>query len=166
MKTLPDTCWNWILSAEGGEVNNAADRGGHTRYGISQRAYPDIDIASLTPDEARDIYARDYWEAAHCNQLPEPVATAHFDAAVNHGVWRASILLQRALRVAEDGIIGPVTLARVEQADPLQLLLDMLGHRALFYHRIVANDASQNRFLHGWLLRTYRLTIYLLTKVL
>jgi lysozyme family protein len=61
---------NEVLRSEGGLVNDPADPGGLTNYGISQRAYPGVDIAKLTKEEAIAIYYRDYWLAAKCDKLP------------------------------------------------------------------------------------------------
>lgn len=78
-----------ILEVEGGYVNHPNDPGGETKYGISKRAYPNLDIRNLTPEAALAIYRRDYWD-----KLPpglEPAARWFlFDCAVNHGVSRAS----------------------------------------------------------------------------
>ena len=50
-----------VLDWEGAVTNDAADPGGLTKYGISQRAYPSLDIASLTVEQAAVIYHQDYW---------------------------------------------------------------------------------------------------------
>jgi lysozyme family protein len=57
-----NTIEEWILAVEGGYVNNPADPGGETKYGISKRAYPNIDIAKLTLDQALNIYYNAYWQ--------------------------------------------------------------------------------------------------------
>lgn len=78
-----------VLAHEGGDVHHQDDPGGRTRYGISQRAYPKLDIANLSRPEAITIYYLDYWVAAGCDGLPEQLAYIVFDAAVNSGVARA-----------------------------------------------------------------------------
>lgn len=159
---LPDIAWHWIRAAEGGEVDDPADRGGRTVYGISQRAYPDLDLSTLTEADARAIYERDYWQAARCDALPPAIAVAHFDAAVNHGVGAAVRLLQEAARVTADGIIGPQTLGAVGKWSEPVLVVELLGRRALKYHRMVLADESQDRFHRGWLNRLFRLHHFLL----
>ena len=57
------------LAHEGGYVNDPADPGGETKFGISKRAYPDVDIKSLTRQEAEMIYRRVYWEKAGCDKM-------------------------------------------------------------------------------------------------
>ena len=54
-----------------GYVNDPKDPGGETNYGISKRAYPDVDIKNLTEDGAKDIYKRDYWDKNKCEDLSE-----------------------------------------------------------------------------------------------
>ena len=56
-----DRIIEFTLQEEGGYVNNPADPGGMTKYGISKRSYPNLDIANLTIDQAKAIYERDFW---------------------------------------------------------------------------------------------------------
>lgn len=112
-----------VLKHEGGYVFNRNDPGGETKYGISKRAYPHLDIKSLTAEQAGEIYRRDYWDKCRCDEMPYAVALMVFDAAVNSGIKRAGQWLQEAIRTAEnmrlvvDGIIGPVTLGALRQCD-------------------------------------------------
>lgn len=140
---------------EGGYVNDPADPGGETKYGISKRAYPDEDIANLTPERAAEIYRPDYWDAAHCNDLPWPVNLVVFDGAVNQGVFAAKRCLQLALKVTADGVVGPVTLAAAARRDPLELAIDVLSHRALRY----AGTSNFDRFGRGWMVRVIRIAM-------
>ena len=50
-----------LMDHEGGYANAKYDRGGETKYGISKRQYPDLDIENLTLEQARSIYFKDYW---------------------------------------------------------------------------------------------------------
>ena len=83
-----------LLEVEGGYVDHPSDPGGRTNFGISQRAYPDLDIRSLTRSEAISIYHRDYWTRIP-ESLPDDVRWFAFDCAVNHGVARALGWLQK-----------------------------------------------------------------------
>ena len=98
---------NWT----GGRVGAGQLRG--TKFGVSAAAYPDLAIAALTLDEARDIYRADYWNRVAADRLPGPLALLLFDAAVNNGVRRATVWLQELLHVTPDGEVGPRTLAAV-----------------------------------------------------
>ena len=51
-----------VLRHEGGYVNDPLDLGGETKYGISKRSYPHLDIKNLTLDQAKQIYFRDFWQ--------------------------------------------------------------------------------------------------------
>ncbi|MDX1506567.1 MAG: glycosyl hydrolase 108 family protein, partial [Spongiibacter sp.] len=95
-----------VLAEEGGWVNDPRDPGGETKYGICKRQYPDIDIKSLTVDDAKAIYLRDYWGALPAC-LPEPVDSLVFNCGVNCGVGTAIRLLQRAVGTKDDGDWGP-----------------------------------------------------------
>lgn len=77
------------FEATGGLVNDPDDPGGLTKWGISKRAYPHLDIANLTRQQAEVIYFKDYWALLGCVALPWPLQLVHFDAGVNHGVSRA-----------------------------------------------------------------------------
>jgi lysozyme family protein len=100
-----------VLHHEGGYVWNPSDPGGETKYGISKRAYPEIDIVSLTKEDAEEIYKRDYWDRIKGDDLPVGIACVVMDYAVNSGISRASKALQSACGLADpDGIIGPHTL--------------------------------------------------------
>ena len=62
-----------ILAAEGGYVDSKNDYGNATKYGISQRQYPRVDIAAITPDGALAILERDYWNHYHCDEINDQV---------------------------------------------------------------------------------------------
>ncbi len=149
----------FVLEAEGGYVDDPNDAGGETNYGISKRSYPDLDIKTLTEGQAKDIYFNDYWLRARCDDMPAYIAMAVFDTAVNMGVTTAAKLLQRAAGVTDDGIIGPKTLGAVYRLSPESLLPEFLSQRALRYHQLAdePDEAHNQRFIRGWLRRTFAL---------
>lgn len=142
-----DDSGNWT----GGEIGVGQLRG--TNFGISAASYPNLDIRNLTQAEAAAIYFRDYWTAASCPKLPDRVAIAHFDAAVNCGLGAAAKLLQRAVGVLDDGQIGPETLAAVAARPELDVLQAMLWQRVRRY----ATIADPSGAWRGWILRTVKL---------
>ncbi|MDX2350637.1 MAG: glycosyl hydrolase 108 family protein [Porticoccus sp.] len=147
-----------ILDLEGGYVNDPLDPGGETNFGISHRQYPQLDIKSLTCEQAVDIYWRDYWLATHCHQLPPAFAVFLFGSAVNHRLKTAHRFLQLGLGVAPDGVIGPVTIAAAHNAlDPSRNLAIMFSHRAKLYHSLVIADSAKSRFIRGWYKRLFLL---------
>lgn len=86
----------FVFRWEGGYVNDPNDPGGETKYGISKRSHPQLDIANLTEADAKAIYERDYWQASGADELLWPLSLAHFDSAVNAGVGQARSWLQAA----------------------------------------------------------------------
>ncbi len=156
---------NRVLEDEGGTERAAGDPGGQTRYGISAREYPNLDIAHLTRADAIAIYHRDYWRRYGFDALPGPIAAKVFDLAVNIGPGHAIGCLQRALRatghrVTEDDALGPITSAAARAAVPFALLA-ALRSEAAGYYRVIAALArgpranADREFLTGWLNRAY-----------
>lgn len=135
-----------VLSHEGGYSLDPRDPGGETQWGISKRAYPAVNIRALTRDQAIEIYRRDYWARVQGDKLPAAVAFQVLDAAVNHGVGTAIRWLQRAVGVADDGVIGPLTLAAVAAAPAADLVLLFNAERLEFYAKLSTFDA----FGKGW----------------
>jgi lysozyme family protein len=137
-----------VLKHEGGYSNDPRDPGGETRFGISKRAYPDVDILRLTEDEAKAIYKRDYWDKLRPDELPQELAICVFDCAVNMGRDKAIRLLQRACGVAQDGVMGGNTLAAANRlVDPV---VRFSAERIIAYTGIRGFDT----FGKGWLRRT------------
>lgn len=127
-----DKAFQITVGVEGGYVNDPADPGGETRYGISKRAHPDVDIKSLTMDQAKAIYLRDYWTPSGCSSMPERIGHLVFDCAVHHGVKTAIKLLQRALKVADDGEFGPVTRGQLLARDTNETADLLMAQRMLY----------------------------------
>ncbi len=96
-----DRAFDFVVGSEGGYVDDPDDPGGETKYGISKRAYPHLDIKSLTLDQAKGIYLSDYWNKSGCNNLPYPLDFCVFDTAVNLGVGRAAKMYSQAVNWQE-----------------------------------------------------------------
>lgn len=125
-----DTAIERVLGHEAGYVNDPADPGGETKWGISKRSYPHVDIANLTREEAKEIYRRDFWD---------PLADAHpavryqlLDFAVNSGIQTAIRKLQQAVRVADDGHWGPISRAALRSMPLNDVLMRMNALRLEF----------------------------------
>lgn len=154
-----------VLRDEGGYVDNPADRGGATKFGISRRAYPDLDIRNLTREQAVAIYFRDFWQRFHFSTVPGLVGAKLFDLAVNIGPGHAVKCLQRALRacksvVPEDGVLGSETAAAASSANQLALLAALRSEGAGYYRVLAAlergrRESGDREFLDGWLNRAY-----------
>lgn len=115
-------CLELVLEHEGGFVNHKKDPGGPTNFGVTQKVYdayrktrarPYQSVKFISDDEVRNIYKLQYWDRVQGDALPIGLDYAVFDYAVNSGVARAAKHLQSCLGVAQDGIIGTITLAAI-----------------------------------------------------
>lgn len=134
---------NWT----GGVVNQGELRG--TMYGISAKAYPKIDIKSLTLSTAQALYRRDYWDKVKGDLLPNVVSVAVFKEAVNLGVEGAIKALQRSLKVDPDGDLGQVTVGIAANHPPLLTVKGFLTECAFEYTQM----ANWPKYGKGWLAR-------------
>lgn len=138
-----------LLDIEGGYVNDPNDPGGETKYGISKRSYPHLNIAELTRAEAIEIYRHDFWMVAVLDQYPAAISYQLLDAAVHHGIGTALRMLQRAVGVADDGHIGPVTLSALATVSDTDLVMRFLAERLAYMTRL----RNWKRNATGWALR-------------
>lgn len=134
----------FLFEQEGGYVNDPSDPGGVTKFGISKRSYPGVDIDALTKEGAAEIYKRDYWDICRCEELPHGLDLLVFDTAVNQGAATSIKLLQRALNVTDDGIMGRGTLAAANHA--VNGIEEFLARRMFQY----AINPQVHRFGLGW----------------
>ena len=147
-----------LLKDEGGNDDDPDDHGGRTSRGITQREwsawlqlhpYPGApaDVWDAPDGEIEALYEDHYWEP-WCDKLPVGVDYLYFDFAVNAGPHRATITLQRAIGVADDGVFGPITLLAATKADPKLLISAFSEAKRKFYRSL-----RQPKFLRGWLNR-------------
>jgi len=133
----------FVISHEGGYSRDPQDPGGETKFGISRRAYPNIDIAALTEEGAKEIYLRDYWLPIGADDLPTPADIVAFDTAVNLGISFARELLHETNND----------------------VVTMLFYRLRKYSRIVATHPELLKYLRGWLNRVLDLYDYIRQEV-
>lgn len=117
-----------LLKTEGGYVNDPEDRGGETKYGISKKAHPELDIPTLTISDAKQIYKEKYWKEINADSLPPGLQEMAFDAAVNQGPTWTKRALARAKGDAKE----------------------FMNMRAKRYAAIVRADPTQKKFTRGW----------------
>lgn len=146
----------FVLQCEGEVSDNPTDPGGLTKYGISKRSHPKLDIMALTRQDAIDIYRKDYWDICKCDELPDGVALLVFDQAVNQGTHVARKDLQKAVKVTQDGVIGPKTISAVRMMDYQDVIEELVTIRLCRYSDIVFRDPKMKIFLAGWTKRTIK----------
>ena len=118
---------NWT----GGRVNIGQLKG--TKYGIAANTYGDLDIVNLTLEQAKAIYHRDWWLKAGADQLDAAIVFQLWDFAINAGMGTAVRALQRAVRVADDGSIGPLTIRAARAMSTTDVLMRLTAQRLRFY---------------------------------
>jgi len=131
MRESFDIAIEFVLKREGGYINDPRDPGGETKFGISKRSYPQLDIKNLTKEQAIAIYRKDYWQRCGCDSMSYPMDVIVFDTAVNMGVQRALTLYQ-------------------ENTDWRDYLLARIQH----YNSIARKNPA---FLRGWINRVIEL---------
>ena len=143
-----------VLAKEGGYVFNPKDSGGETKFGISKRSYPKLDIKNLTREQAIEIYRADFWNGVRAYRLPANIRLHVFDFAVNAGVGKAIKKLQIAASVKADGIIGNLTLEASKRVTPWKYAEERVKHYVALV-RVRPNDLE---FLNGWMRRNLEIT--------
>lgn len=143
-----------LLQREGGDkyTEIKGDLGGGTKYGISQRSFPAIDIEYLTETRAREIYKREYWDKVRGDEVDnQRIANLMFDTAVNMSPYRAIKFAQMCLGVPADGVVGPNTLGSINHVVNADAFIAAYSNfRIARYVAIVGDDPTQAKFLQGW----------------
>lgn len=148
-----------IIAREGGAkiTRDPHDPGGVTKFGISKRAYPDVDIENLTYEQAKDIYIRDYFVGTRVIMLPVELQEPVLDFCVHSGPSHGVRYLQKVLGVQQDGRIGPKTLAAVRAGNIPAILAAYQRERVLFLCRQVVAKPIKLKYLVGWVARVMNL---------
>ena len=143
-----------VLEHEGGYVNDPKDLGGETKYGITKRFYPELNIKELTIEKAKQIYKDDYWDKNRVESLPQNLWHIFFDMCVNMGRRTAVKVLQRAAvnrgrDIEVDGGLGPTTIKALNGVE-----LDRVrAYRVKFYVDLITAKPEQEKFFLGWFRR-------------
>lgn len=145
-----DQAFERLVGHEGGYVNHPEDPGGETNWGITLRTARENGytgrMIDMTREQAKAIYRTAYWQRAKADQYDGAIAFQLFDAAVNHGIGQAIRFLQRAVGVADDGIVGPVTLRAVNSMPVTDVLARFNAERLEFYTKL----STWPTFGKGW----------------
>lgn len=141
-----DEAVEYILEFEGGYVNDSNDPGGETKFGISKRSFPNLDIKNLSRDQAKEIYRSHYWVKCQCDLLPPCLRLMVFDCAVNQGSSRAGRILQESVKATIDGVIGPETLRAARTIDAA----DAVSFYAMRRHQSYTRNPRWGIYGAGW----------------
>lgn len=163
-----DEAFERLIGSEGGFSKDPRDPGNWTggrlgvgelkgtKYGLAANTYPDLDIEHLTLEQAKRVYERDWWLKIGADQIPPALAYQVWQFAVNAGMGTAKRAMQFAAGVAEDGRVGPITLAAVAAAD-LNDLLMRFNARVLEHYASLSTFAT---FGKGWTRRVAQNLLY------
>ena len=158
----------FVLKWEGGyTLHKNPTEPYYTFAGIYQGAYPNWEGWKLLKEgkieEAKelvkDFYYIHFWKPLKADHMPEKVAIAIFDTAVNFGLKRAIKGLQKILGVLPDGIVGPITLKAIKERDEEQLTREYLKRRVIYYAKL--NCERFNIYKKGWINRVFDLMEFL-----
>ncbi len=153
-----ETALRVVFHHEGGFVDNPADKGGPTKYGITAAALaaflgpitPD-DIPTLTEARATAVYHKQWTDMRLDEVHSSLVSTVLFDQAVLDGTVGAILRMQTVLGIATDGRMGTLTLAAINCEDAERLAFRYVRASVHYYTRIVEHDSTQAVFLGGWI---------------
>ena len=161
MMKIFDKIIEHVFEIEGGFVDDPKDPGGKTKYGISQKTFPHLEIEKLTKEQAADIYRKHYWDPyPFFEEIKSPqVVLKLYMAGINMGQKSANICLQRAVRsfkyLDADGIIGPKSLEAINSIPHKELIPAFNSECAGRYRMLCAKNPSLRKFLRGWINRAY-----------
>lgn len=154
-----------ILEHEGGFVDNPADHGGPTKYGITAPTLAEFrgkpataaDVAALEPSEAEALYCK-WWNDLRLDEVESfSVALAVFDQAVLDGWSSAVSRLQTILGIAVDGKMGTRTIQAVNREVGEALAFRFIRASVHHYTHLCEFDTMQVKFLPGWIDRLFSL---------
>lgn len=146
-----------LLDREGRdkETNYPEDKGGRTKWGISEKANPKAWAdGDVTESEAREIFESKYVTSPGFHKIEDPaLKESLIDFGVMSGPGLAISKLQGILKVDQDGVLGPKTLAAIAAWEPRRLTNKLALERVKMASRVVKKDPSQLKFIEGWINR-------------
>lgn len=132
--------FEFVMKWEGGSLitKDPDDPGGTTKYGITKRSYPSLNIEKLTEEDAKSIYFQDYWRKSGADIQKAPIGIVIFDTAVNLGV-------SRARRLAIQAEFDVPTMIRL---------------RKEYYLKLAEINPVMKKYLKGWMNRVDALAAF------
>lgn len=157
----------FLLTHEGGTNNDPIDRGGLTKYGISQKSYPTLNIRKLTVADATVIYYNDYWKFNACSQFHPGLDIVLFDSSVNCGSASAVKWLQTTLNdlgcsLDVNGRVGTATIVAADKFDSSLLVQGVMALRLKRYSWIIKKHPKQSKYIRGWIERSADLLFFVM----
>lgn len=171
-----ETLIDEVIGREGGYSNHPADKGGPTRWGVTEQTARSFgyagDMRVFPREKAVEIYRTQYWTLPKFDRVATiypAVAAELFDTGINMGQSVAAGFLQRALNVLNrgasdypdlriDGLLGNISLAaltdfkRVRGAAGEQVLVKALDAlQGARYIDLAEQRPANEAFLYGWL---------------
>ncbi len=150
VKTVFSPLFDRLMEHEGGYVNNPNDPGGETNWGVTKQVAREYgyqgEMRQLPKSTANQIAEKLYWKAIQGGQMDKSVAWQVVDAAYNHGNRNAVRMLQRAVGVSDDGVLGDITLSAVNGMDKNDVILRFNAERLEFYTKL----KTFSTFGRGW----------------
>lgn len=148
---------DFVAEREGEWGVTPHDRGGRTRWGISEKVFPNANLDELTLEDAKGIYKTEFWIPLHADSFHPAVGLILLDWAILSGVPRVARKLQLVVGATPDGHIGPKTLTRARVIAPRELAQRLLLARV--EHILGICEADPTQPLHGWLNRATLLAL-------
>jgi lysozyme family protein len=144
-----------LIKIEGGLVK-LPDGAGLTKYGITEKTYPDLDIEDLTIEQATRIYKLDWWDKMNLDKIGnQEIAEQLLNHAVNSGIKPAVKVLQKMLNVSPDGIVGAVTIDAINKHTNDHLFVCNYKLEIIRWYKNLARKPKNKNFLYLWVSRIF-----------
>lgn len=159
------TAFEEMIRDEGGYqlTDIPGDNGGQTYAGIARRPNPDwggwsyIDRKETPPAQlVRDFYKAHFWDDIKGDGITnQRVANCIFNFYVNTGK-PAKTIAQLVVGATPDGVIGDMTIAKINEAEPDKFVLMYTLGKIARYAEICNRNRDQSKFLLGWVNRALK----------
>lgn len=162
VKKLAPIIFGW----EGGLANDPVDRGGLTNMGVTLDTWRAVgydktgdgvidgaDLKLLDKKDVINVLKKHYWDRWKGDHIrSQSLANILVDWVWASGAWGIKIP-QRILGVPADGVVGPMTLTTLNEANARNLFFRIKEERIRFVEDICRKNPTQVRFRNGWLNR-------------
>jgi lysozyme family protein len=162
------------MRAEGGYVRDPQDPGGETYKGVARRMnskwdgwflidamkkerdFPaNLEGYAALQEKIRAFYEANYWDRIRGDEIQnQDIAESIFDFAVNAGPVASAKLAQMTVGTEPDGVVGPVTVAKINADDPRAFLAVFALHKIARYVGICEKRQESRKYFFGWVKRT------------